>query len=1018
YALGVMLFEALTGDLPFAGRPGEVLAAKQRDAAPRVREAAHSVPADLEHLCDRLLASDPALRPDVAAIQAALGGTREGSLPPDARAPVGRLIGRERELQVLRDAYGQTLHGEPVVVLVEGESGIGKSSLCEEFLSELRAAGSAVVLSGRCREQETVPFKAFDAIIDELSRYLRRLPTDRAAALLPRDVFALCKLFPVLARVDVVAEVPAANEPSVQELRRRAFSALGETFARIRDRQPLVVCIDDLQWTDLDSAAMLRHLLVTRNPLAGMLVLVHRTENVERDLLADVLDAAASNVDLHLSKLSLGPLSLSDTEQVARRLLDEAGEADPALSHGIARESAGSPFLAAELARLAQSGAQAPREAPSLATALLTRVGVLSEGAQRALELLALVGRPMAVDLLLEASPCAPSDLDSLRSANLVRGREQGGRRSLECYHDRIREVVATALPEGRRMRCYHVLAELLIARDGASPELLSTCLEQVGDHGRAAQYAALAAEQAAAAMAFDRAATLYGRSLQLASLDPATRCVRLIKLGTALEHAGRGREAASAYRHAAALSLGDEAVELRRRAAEQMLTTGHLEEGLALLRSVCRELHYDVSWGERAALLNYAWNRVRLQFHALDTEPQQSAASSARDRLRMRVARTLVTGLIGYLPVQTASNASRYMLMALERGERVDRIRALGFHAYIQTLIDPGGRQASVLLERIDQLASESASPELVGFSDLMKGTASYHGGRYAMAREHLARALRSLRTCSGVDWEIDCANIYDQLSASDAGAYADIARSTPSLIDEAFRRGRVWAAAMLSGFGVHAWLVPDDPSGYSIVLAEAKQQWRGTDKPRWPDFVLLAGESQQLMYMGAAREAFALFEREYHRYVSSGIMRSSGKGIGGFSAHHGKAAAAALRMSGRDGRGAARMRVVLREAVQSLRGQGGDKRLGIAGTLEAALLVDRAEASKAHAALVAAADVLEVAGADMLAAAARRRAGQLLPGTRGRALIARGEAFMQAQGVRNLEALTEVSCPGCVAS
>jgi eukaryotic-like serine/threonine-protein kinase len=1016
YAIGVMLFEVLAGVLPFTGRTGEVLAAKQRDDAPAVETLAPAAPAELAALCNELLARDPDRRPDLDAIRARVGGTRPLSVTTEIRPPSYSLIGRSRELSTLRDAYRQTLAGEPVIVVVSGESGIGKSALCEEFVSELRRENAAVVLAGRCREQETVPFKALDSIIDELSRYLRRLPPERAAALLPRDIFALRRLFPVLARIEAVAEAPAPGNVGLQELRRRAFSALGELLARIRDRQPLVVCMDDLQWTDLDSTVMLRHLLVDRNPLAGLLILVHRNEHMEQDLLANVLDAAASNRQLRVLQLQLGPLSMPDTELLASELLERADAADAALCANIARESAGSPFFAAELARLARVGKQSPGDEPSLSSALLTRVNLLPRAARLALELLALVGRPVTTDLLLSATQARSSDIDRLRSEQLVRGRGDGTTRLIECYHDRIREIVGASLTDEQRLDHHRALAALLQARDGSNPELLSNCLEQVGDRNGAAHNAALAAEQAAAALAFDRAATLYGRALQLVPDDADGQRSLLVKLGTALEHAGRGRDAARTYRRAATLSSGDEGIELRRHAAEQLLATGHLEEGLALLREVCQAVGLDVAWGKRTALLSYAWGRVQLHFRSLDqAPPHEDDRASARDRLRLRVARTLVTGLIGYLPVQTASNASRYLLMATQHGEINDWIGALGFQAYIQSLIEPGGGYASSLLSRMDQLANECGTAAASGFASLMQGTSAYHSGRYALARQHLAGALQSLRSCSGMDWEIDCANIYDQLSASDSGAYAEIVRTTPPLIEEAVRRGRVWAAAMLSGFGVHAWLVPDNAPQYGIILAEAKQYWRGDAQPRWPDFVMLVGESQQLIYEGKPADAFALFERQHQRYVKSGIMRSAGAGIGGYAAHHARAAAAALGAASLDSSAAARMRTVIRAAAKSLRSRGGDKRTGIAASLEAALLLERGEPAKAHAVLVASADTLEAAGACMLAAAARRRAGQLLPDARGAALIARGDEFMAEQGVKNLEALTEVSCPGC---
>jgi hypothetical protein len=228
YAIGVMLFEALTGGLPFEGHGGAIVAAKQRDAAPVLPDGL-AIPDDLRRLCHTLLARDPGERPTAAELALQLG-VEVSDAPSQHGAgsrAVSRLFGRERELAQLEQAFADTLRGEAVVVRVTGESGLGKSALCASFVARLRARNDVMVLDGRCYERESVPFKAFDPLIDSLTRLLRRLSSEELARFLPEDAASLVRLFPVLERMPAFAQATPLDAPSSEALQQRAFTALG-----------------------------------------------------------------------------------------------------------------------------------------------------------------------------------------------------------------------------------------------------------------------------------------------------------------------------------------------------------------------------------------------------------------------------------------------------------------------------------------------------------------------------------------------------------------------------------------------------------------------------------------------------------------------------------------------------------------------------------------------------------------------------------------------------------------------
>ena len=95
-------------------------------------------------------------------------------------------------------------------VYLHGSSGMGKTSLARHFLDELREMEpKVVILEGRCYERESVPYKALDGVVDSLTKYLLSLPEAKAEALMPREVLALARLFPVMLQVDSVSTRPA-----------------------------------------------------------------------------------------------------------------------------------------------------------------------------------------------------------------------------------------------------------------------------------------------------------------------------------------------------------------------------------------------------------------------------------------------------------------------------------------------------------------------------------------------------------------------------------------------------------------------------------------------------------------------------------------------------------------------------------------------------------------------------------------------------------------------------------------
>ena len=457
----------------------------------------------------------------------------------DAPAFDASLVGREREWEVLKRAWDSLPDGGSRVVLIEGEPGVGKSRLADDFLRWVTSHGG-VVLRGRGYDARAGA--PFGAVIESLRG---TLDAPGLAGVDAEWLAEVTRMLPELRRR--FPGLPDASASVAPADGWRLYEAVAQVLLALAEETPLAVMIDDLQWCDADSCALLNFL---GRRLADSPVLwcaTYTVGEVERDAPAARL-ARALRAGRGAQAISLGPLSEPQVWQLIRELgRVDAPDGARRLAARIHEVTAGNPFYVVELLKTlfaqelltvdpetrawivapsAGVSAQAPTYAPTVHDAIADRIECLPDELHAVLITVACAGRGCRAEVLSHVHGISRLRAATLGDALVERHLVVDDDGVYRCAHPTIAAVVRTRLTTSRRREVHRALAytlELLLperSRTGAEVGEIASHADHAADRPMAYRFALLASQSASARCAYDEALTW----LDLAASAASTR--------------------------------------------------------------------------------------------------------------------------------------------------------------------------------------------------------------------------------------------------------------------------------------------------------------------------------------------------------------------------------------------------------------------------------------------------------------------------------------------------------------
>jgi tetratricopeptide (TPR) repeat protein/predicted Ser/Thr protein kinase len=785
YALGVTLFEAATGKLPFVGEDAvSVMMQHMNDNPPRPAEIRPEMPKPLEEIILKLMEKEPSDRFSSAnEVIRYLNREVSDSFATETKDTYtsyvlsGKFVGRDRELKRLMSLFNEVVRGDEGetccnLAVVVGEPGVGKTRLLREFKNRIQLEGCRV-FENACSRGESQAYQAFTPIIREAIRSMGSFEElDESAKTLGSD---LVKIVPELKKW--WGAEPSRGLPGDLEKIRMMASA-NDLLIRVADQRPTAVMIGDLHWADNATLELMSY--IARNS-PGSRLLLCGTARAEEAIVGSLRKQLDELESMELAVvIELTPIQSDDVTQLIRSMLGTDSLPD-GLAEAVMSRTGGNPFFVEEAMKsLVEEGeflrndgnwemrgdALSKISIPaSLSAVISDRLNRLDYSSKRVLQCMAVFNHPIphrTVRRMMDASESETAGaMAAVQKKGLTVTVESTGGVLSGLKHDTLRDAVYETIGDYDKQELHDKAGKII---ESDYPDQLDKHAGELAHHflhgtdrKKALNYGLMAANRCKKLYANEEAKSLYVRCLALMGEGEDPRRPELLwNLSEALSTTGMYAEAVENLKSLLELlgnrcTPGGEEYEsscaVRRKIAEIYLKMSEHDSAREYLNTALKSLNKTEDKKEAVRLLNTLATLLLRQGELADAENKclealETAGDDTGNKEVSTVYNTL--GVVSYYAGNFAA-ALRFWNKGLEIREAIEDL-----HGKAAVLSNLGGvhyglgdaEKAISCWQESKNLNEDIGDPFGLAITLNNLGTAYCETCRYTKARDYWKRS------------------------------------------------------------------------------------------------------------------------------------------------------------------------------------------------------------------------------------------------------------------------------------